>query len=53
MFMDVAVQCCISLGIYLALAKDAAEAYQLTALQSALPTYGMGTFGLGSCGSLR
>jgi hypothetical protein len=47
MFMDVAVQCCISLGIYLALAKDAAEAYQLTALQSALPTYGMGTFGLG------
>jgi hypothetical protein len=43
MFMDVAVQCCISLGIYLALAKDAAEAYQLTALQSALPTYGMGT----------
>jgi hypothetical protein len=46
MFMDVAVQCCISLGIYLALAKGGAEAYQLTALQSALPTYGMGAYQL-------
>jgi hypothetical protein len=43
MFMDVAVQCCISLSIYLALSRNAAEAYQLTALQSALPTYGIGT----------
>jgi hypothetical protein len=43
MFMDVAVQCCISLSIYLALAKSASDAYQLTALQSALPTYGIGT----------
>jgi hypothetical protein len=44
MFMDVAVQCCISLSIYLALARSASDAYQLTALQSALPTYGIGTF---------
>jgi hypothetical protein len=43
MFMDVAVQCCISLSIYLALARSASDAYQLTALQSALPTYGIGT----------
>jgi hypothetical protein len=44
MFMDVAVQVCISLSIYLALSSNAAEAYQLTALQSALPTYGIGMY---------
>lgn len=44
MFMDVAIQCCISLSIYLALANNAAEGYQLTALQSALPTYGIGKY---------
>jgi len=40
MAMDVVIQMCISLSVYLALATDAAEAYQLTALQSALPSYG-------------
>ena len=41
MAMDVAIQFCISLSVYLALLKDAATGYQLTALQSALPTYGI------------
>jgi hypothetical protein len=41
MVMDVAIQACISLSIYLALSKDAAVGYQLTALQAALPTYGI------------
>jgi len=41
MFMDVAIQFCISLSIYLALANDAADGYKLTALQSALPQYGI------------
>ena len=41
MAMDVAIQFCISLSVYLALLKDAAVGYQLTALQSALPTYGI------------
>jgi len=41
MFMDVAIQACISLAIYLALAADSAEGYELAALQSALPAYGM------------
>jgi hypothetical protein len=41
MAMDVAIQFCISLSVYLALLKDAAIGYQLTALQSALPTYGI------------
>jgi hypothetical protein len=40
MVMDVTIQMCTSLSIYLALANDAAEAYKLTALQSALPSYG-------------
>lgn len=48
MVMDVAIQFCISLSIYLALIKDAAIGYQLTALQSALPTYGLAyALGLG------
>ena len=41
MFMDVMVQLAKSLAIYLALASDAATAYQLTALDSYLPQYGM------------
>lgn len=48
MFMDVAIQFCLSLGIYLALVNDAADGYKLTALQSALPTYGIAyALGLG------
>lgn len=41
MCMDVMVQLSKSLAIYLALASDAATAYQLTALDSYLPQYGM------------
>lgn len=41
MFMDVTIQATLSLSIYLALLKDGAVGYQLTALQSALPTYGI------------
>jgi len=48
MFMDVTIQCCISLSIYLAVTKDGAVGYQLAAMQAALPTYGfayaLGTF---------
>jgi len=40
MFMDVTIQCCISLSIYLAVTRDGAVGYQLAALQSALPAYG-------------
>lgn len=48
MVMDVVIQCCTSISIYLALSKDASVAYQLTALQSALPTYGIAyAFGMG------
>jgi hypothetical protein len=48
MSMDVAVQFCTSLGVYLALLSNASEAYQLTALQSALPNYGIAyALGLG------
>lgn len=41
MFVDVTVQVCVSLTVYLALSSNAATGYQLTALQSQLPTYGM------------
>lgn len=41
MVMDVAIQFCLSLGIYLALVNNAADGYKLTALQSALPAYGI------------
>lgn len=41
MALDVATQICITTGVYLALTKDAAVGYQLTALQSALPAYGI------------
>ena len=41
MAMDVSIQLCVSLSVYLALVQDAAIGYQLTALQSALPTYGI------------
>ena len=48
MVMDVVIQCCISISIYLALSNSASVAYQLTALQSALPTYGIAyAFGMG------
>eukprot|EP00984_Skeletonema_dohrnii_P000584 scaffold189_cov124-Skeletonema_dohrnii-CCMP3373.AAC.5 len=41
MACDLAVQLSKSLAIYLALATDAATAYQLTALESYLPSYGV------------
>mmetsp|Transcript_18901 Transcript_18901/g.41182 ORF Transcript_18901/g.41182 Transcript_18901/m.41182 type:complete len:686 (+) Transcript_18901:333-2390(+) len=41
MTIDVVVQVCASLTVYLALAQDGAVAYQITALQSQLPTYGI------------
>mmetsp|Transcript_11282 Transcript_11282/g.23749 ORF Transcript_11282/g.23749 Transcript_11282/m.23749 type:complete len:702 (+) Transcript_11282:462-2567(+) len=41
MAIDVVVQVCASLTVYLALAQDGAVAYQITALQSQLPTYGI------------
>jgi hypothetical protein len=48
MFMDVAIQATLSLSIYLALLTDGAVGYQLTSLQSALPTYGIAyALGLG------
>lgn len=41
MFLDVTVQLAKSLAVYLALLTDGATAYQLTALDSNLPTYGL------------
>ncbi|KAL3786188.1 hypothetical protein HJC23_001264 [Cyclotella cryptica] len=41
MFLDVAVQMAKTLAIYMALKTDAATAYQLTALDSELPSYGI------------
>lgn len=41
MCLDVGVQFCKSLAIYLALTTDAAVGYQLTALDSYLPSYGI------------
>ncbi|KAL7519123.1 hypothetical protein ACHAWX_004703 [Stephanocyclus meneghinianus] len=41
MFLDVAVQLAKTLAIYMALKTDAATAYQLTALDSELPSYGI------------
>jgi len=40
MFMDVAIQGCVSFTLYVALVQDSAVAYQISALQSALPSYG-------------
>jgi hypothetical protein len=49
MAVDLAVQLSKSLAIYLALATDAATAYQLTALDSYLPSYGIAwTLGMAS-----
>ncbi|OEU12094.1 hypothetical protein FRACYDRAFT_244354 [Fragilariopsis cylindrus CCMP1102] len=42
MFMDVAIQGCVSFTLYVALLEDSAVAYQISALQSALPAYGYG-----------
>jgi hypothetical protein len=42
MFMDVAIQACVSFTLYVALLEDSAVAYQISALQSALPAYGYG-----------
>ncbi|VEU42942.1 unnamed protein product [Pseudo-nitzschia multistriata] len=42
MFMDVAIQGCTSFTYYVALRQDSEVAYQITALQSALPQYGYG-----------
>ena len=48
MIMNVVIQSCCSLGVYLSLLSNASEAYELTALQSALPTYGIAyALGLG------
>lgn len=48
MAMDVAIQMCISISVYLALANNAADGYKLTALQSLLPSYGVAyAFGMG------
>ena len=41
MFLDVSVQLAKSLAVYLALLTDRATAYQLTALDSNLPSYGL------------
>lgn len=41
MVIDVVIQVCVSLTVYLALAQDGSVAYQITALQSQLPTYGI------------
>ena len=41
MFLDVCVQLAKTLAIYLALKADGATAYQLTALDSELPSYGI------------
>jgi len=49
MAVDLTVQLSKSLAIYLALATDAATAYQLTALDSYLPSYGIAwTLGMAS-----
>ncbi|VEU34278.1 unnamed protein product [Pseudo-nitzschia multistriata] len=41
MFMDIVIQACMTCSIYLALTTDGAIAYQITALQSELPAYGI------------
>ena len=47
MFMDVAIQGCTTFTLYAALLQDSAVAYQISALQSALPQYGYGyAFGI-------
>lgn len=41
MSIDVITQLCISIGVYLALASNAAQGYQITALQAFLPQVGV------------
>ena len=42
MFMDVAIQGCTTFTLYVALRQDSAVVYQISALQSAPPSYGYG-----------
>eukprot|EP00587_Corethron_hystrix_P016726 CAMPEP_0113331158 /NCGR_PEP_ID=MMETSP0010_2-20120614/22299_1 /TAXON_ID=216773 ORGANISM="Corethron hystrix, Strain 308" /NCGR_SAMPLE_ID=MMETSP0010_2 /ASSEMBLY_ACC=CAM_ASM_000155 /LENGTH=519 /DNA_ID=CAMNT_0000194325 /DNA_START=518 /DNA_END=2077 /DNA_ORIENTATION=+ /assembly_acc=CAM_ASM_000155 len=40
MFMDIVIQACMTCSVYLALNADRAVAYQITSMQSEMPTYG-------------
>jgi len=53
MFMDVIIQLCMSVSMYLALKTDSAVAYQITALQSELPGFGIAySFGMAQTAQL-
>jgi len=50
MCIDITIQSCLTCSTYLALNADSAVAYQLTALQSELPQYGLGyAVGMSMC----